>query len=326
MITPETVQITFLSGGTGTPKLLDGMLRLGEMTPESMTVIVNTAEDITISGNRLCPDLDTVLYALAGCVDETDWFGIAGDSYETHDRIRDLSHSDGVNGRQLEPATFSGRSEFMRIGDKDRATHILRSALLAEGLNLTRVTDRLARSMGVESRILPMTHDPVVTQIKTPSGPMHFQEFWVARQGSDAVNRVEHLGIENASPTEQVLEALQHPVVIGPSNPITSIRPIIRLRGIREQLRKTEVIMISPFVEDQVFSGPADRFMKAEQHEPSTHGVIEFYEPLLDHVILDRDDATQTDLPVLRTDTNLDSASDRLRVAEVTLEAVRAVV
>jgi len=254
------VRIVFLSGGTGTPKLLMGFREI--FPEEKITVIVNTAEDVWISGNKVCPDIDSVIYALSGKIDEKKWWGIKNDTFTTH--------------KMLEAIGFD---EKLMIGDMDRATHIFRSELLRRGYSLTDATEILGKAFKIKAKILPMTEDDVSTWIITPEGEMHFQEFWVEKKGEPEVLDVVIKNIEKAEPTEMVKKAIKSAdvVVIGPSNPVTSIGPIIWLRGVKEMLRGRFVISVSPFIGDKPFSGPAGKFMIAKGLKPDLSGLREFY-------------------------------------------------
>jgi LPPG:FO 2-phospho-L-lactate transferase len=325
--------VTFLSGGTGTPKLLAGADDV--FAPGETTVVANTGDDVEVGGALVCPDLDTVLYLGGDSLDRETWWGIDGDSARTHEELRRLA--DGADlgsgpryldaeaqtaGRRLSRwRRFSGVGEFMHIGDRDRAVHITRTGLLDEGHTLTEATRRLAAAFGLERTLLPMSDDPVASLIHTPAGPVHFQEFWVARGGEPTVEDVEFRGGESASATDAVLEALDAPVVIGPSNPVTSIGPMLAVDGVADALARTPVVAVSPFVEDRVFSGPAAALMTAVGREPSTAGVATAY-PFADAFVLDSADGTDLDRPVVRTDTEIEDAGDAGRVARAVRDAL----
>jgi LPPG:FO 2-phospho-L-lactate transferase len=318
--------VTFLAGGTGTPKLLQGASDV--FPPAETPVVANTGDDVEIAGHLVCPDLDTQLFADAGELDTGTWWGIDGDTTETHEELHALADAAGLDdGPRYLPAEaqtagrdiarwrrFSGVAEFMLIGDRDRAVHLTRTGLLDEGQTLTEATAALRDALGVDRPIYPMSDDPVASIIHTPDGPQHFQEWWVARGGDPAVERVEFRGAETAEPTPEVLDALADPVVVGPSNPVTSLGPMLALDGVREALADTPVVAVSPFVEDRVFSGPAGKLMAATGREPSTAGVAAAYE-FADAFVLDRDDPTALDRPTVRTDTTLDTEADSERVA-----------
>ncbi|QGN06583.1 2-phospho-L-lactate transferase [Halorhabdus sp. CBA1104] len=324
---------TFLAGGTGTPKLLAGAEAV--FSPVETTVVANTGDDIEIGGFLVCPDVDTVLFLEGGILDRTTWWGIDDDTAETHEFLhslaaeaeldrgpRYLSADRQTAGRSIARwRRFSGVGEFMHIGDRDRALHITRTSLLDEGHSLTDVTRILGDALGIEREVLPMSNDPVASLIHTPDRTMHFQEFWVARDGKPAVEAVEFRGAAAATATDAVLDALDEPVVIGPANPITSIGPMAAIDEIAAALAETPVVAVSPFVEDQVFSGPAAKLMAAEGFDPSTAGVAEAY-PFADAFVLDDADGTELDRPTVRTDTTLDSDSDSERVARALKEAL----
>ncbi|MFB6183504.1 MAG: 2-phospho-L-lactate transferase [Haloarculaceae archaeon] len=328
--------VTFLSGGTGTPKLLSGAETVFD--PAATTVVANTGDDVELGSLLVCPDLDTVLFLGGEKLDTETWWGIEDDTAETHDELRRLSADAGFDAapRYLPPdrqtagrdiaawRRFSAVGEFMHIGDRDRAVHLLRTSLLDEGHRLTDVIDRLADAHDLPWRLLPASDDPVASIVHTPEGPMHFQEFWVARGGEPTVEGVEFRGADTADPTSEVLDALADPVVIGPSNPITSIGPMLALAGVGSALSETPVVAVSPFVEDEVFSGPAAELMAAEGYEPSTAGVADAY-PFADAFVLDTADGTALDRPVVRTDTRMDDADDAARVARAVADALERV-
>ena len=339
--------VTFLAGGTGTPKLLDGATRVHPA--DDLTVVANTGDDVELAGHLVCPDLDTVLFAGGGVLDRDRWWGIDGDTTATHAELKRLADAADLGGgpRYLDDAAqtagreiarwrrFSGVAEFMEIGDRDRAVHLTRTGLLDEGRGLTEVTRTLAGAFGLDVDLLPMSDDPVATLIHTESGEetegtgrtgetIHFQEYWVARRAEPAVADVEFRGAEAAEPTAAVRKALADPVVIGPSNPVTSIGPMLAIPGFEAALEATPVVAVSPFVGDEVFSGPAAELMAGVGYEPSTAGVAAAY-PFADAFVLDEADPTDLDRHVERTDTRIDDAEDAERVAcacERALEAV----
>ena len=235
-----------LSGGTGTPKLLMGLKEL--VPPEQLSIVVNTAEDLWLSGNYISPDLDSVLYTLADMIDEKRWWGIKGDRTWTHDFLISL-----------------GLQEKLVIGERDRAVHIFRSDLLRRGASLSQATGALAEALGIAQKVVPMSDDSVSTILSTSEGQMHFQDFWVALKGKPAVSGISFIGMDRARPSPAFLERLdrEETVLIGPSNPVTSIGPILALPGIRERLAKKRVVAVSPLLADRPASGPAAKFMAA---------------------------------------------------------------
>ncbi len=277
-----------LSGGTGSPKLLRGLLNL---CPETqLTVIANTGDDIWVSGNLVCPDIDTVIYTITG-VSTDRWWGIKDDTFLTHEALVSRGHEEGII-----------------IGELDRATHIFRSDLLRQGATLTDATLLLCASFGVSSKVLPMTNDFVPTMIETDEGEMHIQDFLIKHKQRPAVAQV---NCETSAMTTEVNTALEeyNAVVIGPSNPISSIGPILRVNGMREALKDRFVIAISPIVRTEPVSGPARKFMESAGLPVSSIGVAEFYGDFLNILIVDNADfaVSSRDLPgeveVLRANT-----------------------
>jgi len=278
--------ITFLSGGTGTPKLLRGMLDLLE--ERDIAVIVNTAEDIWLSGNHLSPDVDTVMYLVAGVLNTDRWWGIRDDTYITHDLLARL-----------------GIEEFIAVGDRDRAVHVARGEMLRGGMRLTEATKALCERLGVRATVLPMTDSPVTTYVRTRQGEIHFQEYWVKHRGALAIEGVVRRSREPPVATPEVIAAIEasDAVVIGPSNPVTSISPILECAGVREALRRhRRVIAVSPFIGDAPVSGPAAALMRASGREPSSAGTYGLYEDFVDIFIQDIRDPVEIE-GALRLDT-----------------------
>ncbi len=300
-----------LSGGTGTPKLLAGMRKI--IPEEEMTVIVNTAEDTHVSGNLVCPDIDTILYLFADTIDSEKWWGIRDDTFATNEALRK-----------------AGGREVMRIGDIDRATHIMRSELLRGGFTLTEAISELARRFGIGATILPMTDHEVATHIATPDGEMHFQEYWITNRGEPDVLGVRIHGIKEAAPSDAVLAAFDNDdrVIIGPSNPITSIGPIIRLQGMREILRKKHVVAISPIIGSAPVSGPAGKLMRACGYDVSSAGVIECYRDFLDTFVIDSKDPNigisishgSGDVEIVRADTMMTSVEKSVALSRLVID------
>ncbi len=324
--------VTFLAGGTGTPKLLYGAKEVFD--PTDTPIVCNTGDDVELSGVIVCPDIDTVLFSESDRLDRELWWGIDDDSTITHGETKALADAAGLGsgprylsedaqtaGREIARfRRFSGVAEFMELGDRDRAVHVTRTGLLDEGETLTDVTETLANGLNVERPVLPMSDDPVATIIHTSDGPIHFQEFWVHHRGEPDIERVEFRGAAEAEPTGDVLDALDRPVVIGPSNPITSIGPMVAMDSFREALESTSVVAVSPFIEEQVFSGPAGKLLAASGYEPSTAGVAAAH-PFVDAFVLDAEDGTDLDRPVIHTDTELGEPEDGKRVSQAVCEA-----
>jgi LPPG:FO 2-phospho-L-lactate transferase len=262
--------ITFLSGGTGTPKLLRGMQKV--MDRHEISVIVNTAEDIWISGNHISPDVDTVMYLFAGILNTETWWGIRSDTFTTHEEITRL-----------------GIDEFIAIGDRDRAVQVARGEMMRNGMRLTNVTKILCERLGVRENVLPMTDTEVTTQVKTDLGFIHFQEYWVRAKGKIEIQEVVRSFNEPPVATQEAIETIgaSDAVVIGPSNPITSILPILACDGMKEALRDKIVIAVSPFIGNAPVSGPAAALMTAAGFEPSSSGTFNCYGGLPDLFVQD---------------------------------------
>jgi len=277
--------ITFLSGGTGTPKLLRGMQEL--LDEQEIAVVVNTAEDMWLSGNHLSPDIDTVMYLFADILDTGRWWGIRDDTYITHDLLARL-----------------GVEEFIAVGDRDRAVHVARGEMLRSGMRLTEATAALCTKLDVLATVLPMTDSVVTTYVKTRRGEMHFQEYWVKHRGDVAIEGVVRRYRQPPVATGEVIGAIEasDAVVIGPSNPVTSISPILECAGVREALRSKLVIAVSPFIGDAPVSGPAAALMRAFGKEPSSAGTYSLYRDFVDIFIQDIRDPVMID-GALRLDT-----------------------
>jgi LPPG:FO 2-phospho-L-lactate transferase len=296
--------ITFLSGGTGTPKLLRGMQRV--MDRHEISVIVNTAEDIWISGNHISPDLDTVMYLFAGILDSDTWWGIRNDSFTTHEEITRL-----------------GPNEFITIGDRDRAVHIARGDMLRNGMRLTNATKILCDRFGVRENILPMTDTEVTTQIKTDLGLIHFQEYWVRAKGNIVIREVVRSFHEPPAATEEGLAVIEasDAVVIGPSNPITSISPILCCEGLKSAVKDKLVIAISPFIGNNPISGPAGALMEAAGFEPSSLGTFNCYEGISDIFVQDVRDPVEVKNSV-RFDTIMSDEEKSIALAREILSLI----
>lgn len=262
--------ITFLSGGTGTPKLLRGMQNV--MDRHEIAVIVNTAEDIWISGNHISPDVDTVMYLFSGILNTDTWWGVRNDTFTTHDEVTRL-----------------GLDEFIAIGDRDRAVHIARGEMLRNGMRLTNVTKVLCERFGVRETVLPMTDTKVTTQVMTDLGLIHFQDYWIRAKGKIDIRKVVRSFDEPPVATEEVLRAIEasDAVVIGPSNPITSISPILSCDGMKPALKDKFVIAVSPFIGHAPISGPAGALMEAAGYDPSAIGTCTCYGGLPDIFVQD---------------------------------------
>ena len=264
------MKITFLSGGTGTPKLIAGTRR--HLADRDLSVVVNTAEDMWVSGGHLSPDIDTVMYLFAGLLNTDTWWGIRGDTFVTHEQMEAL-----------------GEAEVIALGDRDRAVNLARAEMLRRGLSLTEATALLCERMGIGARVLPMCDSSVTSCIDTAEGLLHFQEYWVGRKGTIAIQKVVRRFDEPPVATPEVIAAVEDAdaVIIGPSNPITSIGPILECEGMREALRRQFVVAVSPFIGDRPVSGPAAALMEACGHPPTSAGTLALYEDFTDLFVQD---------------------------------------
>ncbi len=297
--------ITFLSGGTGTPKLLRGVMKV--IDRHDIAVIVNTAEDIWISGNHISPDLDTVMYLFSGVLNTDTWWGLRDDTFTTHDEALRL-----------------GIDEFITIGDRDRAVHIARGEMLRNGMRLTNATKVLCDRFGVRETVLPMTDTIVTTQVRTDLGLIHFQEYWVRAKGALEIHEVIRTSADPPVTTEEVLAEIEasDAVVIGPSNPITSILPILECKGLSEALAEKLVIAVSPFIGDAPVSGPAAALMRARGYEPSSKGTLDCYGNIVDIFVQDIRDPVEVSKSV-RFDTLMTDEEKSVALARDILHLAR---
>jgi len=296
--------ITFLSGGTGTPKLLRGMQKI--MDRHEIAVVVNTAEDIWISGNHISPDVDTVMYLFAGILNTETWWGVRNDTFTTH-----------------EETTRLGIDEFITVGDRDRAVHIARGEMMRNGMRLTNATKVLCERFGVRETVLPMADTEVTTHVQTDIGLMHFQEYWIRARGQIDIRKVVWSYNELPVATPEVLTTIEasDAVVIGPSNPITSILPILSCDGMKAALRDKFVIAVSPFIDHAPVSGPAGALMAAAGFEPSAKGTLDCYEGVSDLFIQDIRDPVDTGHSV-RFDTLMTDEEKSVSLAKEILRLV----
>ena len=268
---------TVLAGGTGAAKFLRGLVQV--VPAEDIHVIVNVGDDMDMWGLHISPDIDSITYGLSGKLDTVRGWGLQDETF-----------------RCLEEIESYGMPAWFRLGDRDLATHIARTELLRSGLTLSDATARMAAAMGVKALILPATDDPVRTKIETPGGTLGFQEFFVREHWQPDVRSVTYVGAAEARAPAAVLESIRDSqlVIIAPSNPITSLGPILAVHDIRDALRCTraEVVAISPLIGHAAFSGPAAKLMEASGYEVSPSGVARCYHDFLDNIVIDVRDAS----------------------------------
>jgi LPPG:FO 2-phospho-L-lactate transferase len=294
--------VVVLAGGTGGAKLARGLVDV--LAAKRLTAIVNTGDDIEIYGAHVSPDPDLVTFWLTDEIDERGW-GLAGDTFTVMDALRAL-----------------GSEVWFNLGDRDLAWCLERSRLIADGLSPTAALARLTGQLALDARVLPMCDEPVRTWVRSGEGWRSFQEFMIRDRAAGAVEGLEFRGAEQAKPTAQVLDAIAtaDAIVIGPSNPLASIAPILAVPGIREALAEARapVIAVSPIVGGEVLKGPTAAFMAFAALDCSAAGVAAFYGELLDGIVADEDVAAE--LPALRADTRMSDAGSRARVAALTLD------
>jgi len=278
MSSTKNKSIAALAGGVGASKLLLGLHDV--MDPRDVTVIVNTGDDITLHGLKISPDLDIVTYTLAGVVDESKGWGYRGETFHALKRL----------------AAF-GRIHWFNLGDRDLATHIHRSAMLAEGRSLSDAAESIRLALGVKARILPMCDQPVPTMIDTAEGELHFQEYLVKRRAQPVVRGIRFDSVNTARPARGVLEAIRDAdrVLICPSNPLISIGPILAVPGILEALRarRKDVIAVCPIVGGKSLKGPSDKMLAELGYEASALGVAKLYADFTGTFVIDPADKMQ---------------------------------
>jgi LPPG:FO 2-phospho-L-lactate transferase len=292
-------QVVVLAGGTGGAKLARGLL---DVVGDELVVVANTADDVEVYGAHVSPDPDLVLYWLADRIDERGW-GLRGDTFAVMEGLREL-----------------GEDVWFNLGDRDLAVCVQRAARLAEGARLTEALDALREALGVPGRLLPMSDDPVRTRVRHAGQWWPLQEYLIRARAAALVDGVEFEGAAAARPTPEALEAIAaaRTIVIGPSNPVISIGPILAVPGLREALiaAPAPVVAVSPLVGGQVLKGPTDAFMQWAGNPLDAGGVAASYAGLIDGLVSDeRTDA----VPLLQTDVLLDTAEARRRVADETL-------
>ncbi len=305
--------ITVLTGGTGGAKFVDGLRQV--ISPDELTIIVNTGDDLMWWGLSVSPDIDSILYVLSGLLSKERGWGVQSDTFLC-----------------LQMMAQYGEPDWFKVGDRDLAIHILRSRLMAEGQTLTEATAEIARRLGVSARVLPMSNDRVQTRIQTPAGDLSFEEYFVKRRFQDEVYSVRFEGAQEADPAPGVLGAIlsADAVVLAPSNPVTSIGPILAITKIRQALRDTpaEVIAVSPIVGDAAVSGPAANLMAAQGLPVSIAGVAQAYQDFLDVLVVDTTDAGRgktiesARLHVHSTNTIMRGAGDKTNLAREVLSRV----
>jgi len=277
--------IVVFTGGTGGAKLVQGLQQV--VAPDQLTIIVNSGDDLDWWGLHVSPDIDSVLYALAGLLSKDRGWGLEGDSFRCLDRMKQL-----------------GEESWFSLGDLDLATHLTRTAMLRGGKTLSEAAAGLAAKLGVRARVLPMSDDRIATMLDTPKGTLTFQEYFVRKRHQVDVSAVRFEGAEGAQPAPGVIESIDQAeaIVFAPSNPVTSIGPILAVPGIRDALRRcaAPVAAVSPVVGGAAVSGPAGKLMEMMGWPCSIAGVAKAYEDFLDVLVVD--DADEHEAARLRSE------------------------
>ena len=311
----STPGVTLLAGGVGGARLAHGFALALPDGGASLAVVVNVGDDTELHGLAISPDLDTVMYTLAEINDEQRGWGLQHETYATLDQLGRL-----------------GEDTWFTLGDRDLATHIVRTARLRSGMPLSVVTTQLADSLGIRARLLPATDDRVRTLVHTPSGQVAFQEYFVRRQHADAVLDLSSDGVEDAAPAPGVLDAVARAdlLVVAPSNPFLSVEPVLAVPGVRDAVRAATAptVAVSPIVAGRAIKGPAAQILETLGHEVSALGVARLYAGLVDMMCIDTADAALAGaveglgLEVMVTDTIMGGPAGRERLARALLDAV----
>lgn len=304
--------VVVFTGGTGGTKLVQGLQQV--VAPEELTVIVNTGDDIEWWGLHVSPDIDSVLYGLSGLLSTARGWGAESDSFRCLERMKQLG----------QPSWFS-------LGDLDLATHLTRTAMLRTGMSLSQATAELAAKIGIRGRVLPMSDDRVSTMLDTFRGTLTFQEYFVRERHQVEVKAVRFEGADRARPAPGVIESIEkaEAIIFAPSNPVTSIGPILAVPGIRDGLRQAKgpVAAVSPIVGGEAVSGPAAALMKMMGWQSTIAGVANAYEDFLDVLVADRADESEASamsgkqVRVLCTNTIMSSMESKRDLARFTVEA-----
>jgi len=269
--------ITILAGGSGSVKLVRGFA--SQRT--DINVVTNVGDNYWLYGMYICPDIDTITYGLADLLDHDKGWGIKKDTFGFL--------------RQME---IFGEETWFRIGDRDTATHLTRTNMLKNGKSLSDITKWFAEKFSIEIKLIPVTDNSIETRIITKKGEMHLQEFWVKHRGMDEVTGIEYQGADKARPNPDAVNAIHDSslVVIAPGNPLTSIGPMLAIKGIRKELakKKNKVVAISPIIGNSSISGPAGKYMEAAGMEVSALGIAKMYAHVCSNLVIDTKDRMQT--------------------------------
>ncbi len=265
--------ITILAGGTGSVKLVRGIVS----QEDNVNVISNVGDNYWLYGLYVCPDLDTIIYGLADLLDHERGWGIKKDTFNFL--------------RQME---VFGEETWFRVGDRDAATHLIRTNMLKNGKNLSDITKWMCEKFAVSANIIPVTDNSIETRITTDKGELHLQEYWVKHRGKDVVKGIQYIGAEKARPNPDAVNAIHDAdmVILAPGNPLTSIGPMLQIKGIRKELskKKRKVIAISPLIGEKAITGPAAKYMEAAGIETNAYGLAKMYSDVCSNIVVDSKD------------------------------------
>jgi len=300
--------ITLLAGGTGSVKIARGLSK----TTDDLMVIANIADNIWLYGLYICPDIDTITYGLAGILDKERGWGLIDDSFVFMEQMKKL-----------------GQDYWFKIGDKDLALHIVRTKFLNAGKSLSWITEWIRKKFSVSTSIIPASDDHVETRIKTSSGDMHIQEYWVKNRAELDISNIRYKGIQRAKVNEHAIESIRNSdlIVIAPGNPISSIGPIISLPTIRKELasKKENVIAISPIIGNTALSGPASKYMQVMGIESSPFGVASQYRDIASNLVISEFDNNyehkimDLGIDVYKTNIVMENAQDEITLSNYIL-------
>ena len=304
--------ITILAGGTGSVKFVRGLIS----QTRDVNVVCNVGDNYWLYGLYVCPDIDTIIYGLADILDYDKGWGIRKDTFGFL--------------RQME---IFGEETWFRIGDRDAATHLVRTNMLKNGKNLGDITKWMCEKFAVEAKVMPVTDNTIETRITTGKGEMHLQEFWVKYKGKDKVEGIQYIGADRARPNPEAVNAIHDSelVIIAPGNPLTSIGPMLQIKGIRKELSKNrrKVVAISPLVGNKAFSGPAAEYMTAAGIDVSPYGVAQMYSDVCGSIVIDSKDRLLTkkiqnlDMKVYDTGIKMTNKATEDALASFVLKNVR---
>lgn len=303
--------ITVLAGGTGSVKLVRGLTS----QTRDLCVVSNVGDNYWLYGLYICPDIDTMLYGLADILDTDKGWGIKKDTFGFL--------------RQME---MLGEETWFKIGDRDAAIHLMRTNMLKNGKNLSDITDWLSQKFAIDTKIIPVTDNSVETRIVTNKGELHLQEFWVKYKGKDDVEGIKYIGADKARANPAAVNAIHDAklVILAPGNPLTSIGPILSIKGIRKELAKSKkkVVVVSPIIGNTAISGPAAKYMEAAGIEVSVYGLAKMYSEVASHIVIDSSDKLHTrkienlDMKVYETKIKMKDKKDEESLASFILKQV----